>query len=125
MQARLHRDWFGDVCAGDPNHNDHHWRQSVSGMMDLVGRFVRPGNVVLDPLLGEGTPAIAALRFGASFIGSDIEQLAIDTTRRGWRMMAYERSGRLGTASTNLHCCAPSVARYMAANVSELLTAAT
>ena len=77
-------DWFGDVVRSDTNDNDkehHHWGQSVSGMRDLMRRFVKPGNVVLDPFLGGGTTAVVTLEMGASFIGYDIDPGAIETTK--------------------------------------------
>lgn len=77
-------DWFGDVSKSDVNDNDkehHHWGQSASGMRDLMRRFVRPGQRVLDPFLGGGTTAVVALELGAYFIGFDIESDAIETTR--------------------------------------------
>jgi 16S rRNA G966 N2-methylase RsmD len=77
-------EWFGDVSRSEVNDNDkdhHHWGQSVSGMHDLVERFVKPGDVVMDPFLGGGATAIAALELGCKFIGSDLEQDAIDKTR--------------------------------------------
>jgi site-specific DNA-methyltransferase (adenine-specific) len=73
--------WFGDVARSDMNDNDkesHQWGQSVSGMADLVGRFVSPGDIVLDPFMGAGTTGIAALLFGARFIGSDIDERSVN-----------------------------------------------
>lgn len=77
-------DWYGDVARSDVNDNDkdhHHWGQSESGMHDLMRRFVRPGHVVVDPFLGGGTTAVIALALGASFIGCDVEQAAINSTK--------------------------------------------
>ena len=77
-------DWFADVSRSDTNDNDkdhHHWGQSVSGMRDLMKRFVRPGQTVLDPFLGGGTTAVVALELGAYFIGYDIDPKAIDATK--------------------------------------------
>lgn len=76
--------WFGDVAQSDVNDNDknhHHWGQSESGMRDLMRRFVWPGHVVADPFLGGGTTAVVALSLGATFVGCDIEESAIDTTK--------------------------------------------
>lgn len=77
-------DWFGDVTRSDVNDNDkehHHWGQSESGMLDLMRRFVRPGHIVVDPFLGGGTTAIAALELGCTFIGCDIDEQAINATK--------------------------------------------
>jgi DNA methylase/ParB/Sulfiredoxin domain len=83
-QGSYEGEWYGDVTRSDVNDNDkshHHWGQSVSGMRDLMQRFVVPGNLVIDPFLGGGTTAIVALELGASFLGFDISQDAIDATR--------------------------------------------
>lgn len=77
-------EWYGDVTRSDVNDNDkdhHHWGQSVSGMRDLMRRFVLPGQIVVDPFLGGGTTAVVALELGATFLGFDISQDAIDATR--------------------------------------------
>jgi DNA methylase len=77
-------DWFGDVAQSDVNDNDkehHHWGQSLSGMRDLMRRFVRPGHRVCDPFLGGGTTAVVAFELGASFLGFDINPEALITTR--------------------------------------------
>jgi len=76
--------WFADVAKSDTNDNDkdhHHWGQSASGMRDLMRRFVKPGNMVLDPFLGGGTTGVVALELGARFIGFDIDEAAITTTK--------------------------------------------
>lgn len=75
-------DWYGDVCKSDANDKDHHhWGQSESGMMDIVGRFSLPHQTILDPFCGAGTTGVAALRLGRNFIGIEIESKFIDTTR--------------------------------------------
>jgi hypothetical protein len=77
-------DWFADVTRSDTNASDkrhHHWGQSVSGMRDLMKRFVRPGHVVVDPFLGGGTTAVVALELGASFVGCDVDEEAINATK--------------------------------------------
>lgn len=69
--------WIGDVVKSAVNDNDkrfHEWGQSVSGMVDLVGRFAKSGNVIVDPFCGAGTTGIAALRHGCQFVGVDIDE---------------------------------------------------
>ncbi len=78
-------DWIGDVARSDVNDNDknhHHWGQSESGMADVIRRFTSPGDLIVDPFLGGGTTGIVALQLGRRFIGADVEQEAIDATRR-------------------------------------------
>lgn len=80
----FHSDWFGDVARSDVNDNDkdhHHWGQSETGMTDLMRRFVKPGMIVADPFLGGGTTGLVSLQLGASFIGCDVDETAINTTK--------------------------------------------
>ena len=77
-------DWVGDVTRSEVNDNDkrfHHWGQSESGMADIVRRFTKPGELIVDPFLGGGTTARVALDLGRRFIGADIDEAALDTTR--------------------------------------------
>jgi ParB-like chromosome segregation protein Spo0J len=70
-------DWIGDVTRSDANDNDkrfHHWGQSESGMADLMRRFVKPGDRVLDPFMGAGTTGAIALDLGAYFVGFDPDE---------------------------------------------------
>jgi 16S rRNA G966 N2-methylase RsmD len=69
-------DWFGDVTKSEVNDNDkrhHHWGQSASGMVDIVQRLTKPGAHIVDPFLGAGTTALAALTNGCHFTGCDID----------------------------------------------------
>lgn len=69
-------DWIGDVTRSEPNDNDkrfHHWGQSESGMADLMARFVKPGDRVLDPFMGAGTTGAIAVDLGAHFVGFDTD----------------------------------------------------
>jgi site-specific DNA-methyltransferase (adenine-specific) len=71
-----------DVVRSDEQDKDHHeWGQSVSGTSVLIERFTRPGDVVLDPFVGGGATAVAALRLNRLFIGIDVDAAAIETTR--------------------------------------------
>ncbi|MFO7899031.1 MAG: DNA methyltransferase [Planctomycetota bacterium] len=82
-KGRYQGDWVGDVCRSDGNDKaHHHWGQSVSGMLDLVRRFADPGDVVCDPFLGGGTTAIAARLCGCRFIGLDLDERCLQTTRQ-------------------------------------------
>ena len=60
----------------------HKWSQSESGVLAVMRKFVTPQSVVLDPFVGGGTMAIVAAReLGANFIGADISEEAVETTR--------------------------------------------
>jgi len=60
----------------------------------VVGTWVRPGGIVLDPFMGSGTTGVACANLGRCFIGIEIEkryfEIACERIRR-----AYE-SDRLG-----------------------------
>jgi site-specific DNA-methyltransferase (adenine-specific) len=68
--------WIGDVCRSEVNDNDkrfHDWGQSESGMADIIERFTTAGQTILDPFVGGGTTAVAAVQMNRYFIGADID----------------------------------------------------
>ncbi len=74
---------FGDVIKTSPNNNDknyHYWGQSVEGFDLIMKKFVFSGQTVLDPFVGGGASAVAALTNNCSFIGVDISQEFINKT---------------------------------------------
>lgn len=76
-------EWVGDVARSDVNDNDkrfHDWGQSESGMADLVERFTKPGDLILDPFVGGGSTAIAALSRNRRFIGIDKDEEQVKIT---------------------------------------------
>lgn len=75
-------DWIWDLTKSDrPEKEDHEWGQSESGMISLIEKFTGPGDTVLDPFVGGGTTAVAALYLKRRFIGIDVDEFAIETTR--------------------------------------------
>lgn len=79
---------FRDVYINDAADKQYHeWGQGVSGFRSLVNGFTKPNDTVLDPFVGGGTTAIAALEAGRYFIGSDISDEEVGKTharlRRG------------------------------------------
>ena len=60
----------------------HEWGQNEGGFKKLLDLFAFPGQVVCDPFLGGGTTAVVARAAGCAFIGADIDEQHIDTTRR-------------------------------------------
>jgi 16S rRNA G966 N2-methylase RsmD len=76
--------WIGDVARSATNDNDkrfHGWGQSVSGMLDLMQRVTRPGDVVLDPFAGAATTGLACIRSGREFIGIELDEKACGVGR--------------------------------------------
>jgi hypothetical protein len=83
-------DWVGDVIKSDANDKRfHHWGQSESGMAELVKRFTKPGDHVLDPFLGGGTTGVVCVDLNRKFTGIDIEKDNVNVSRA--RM--YEMEG--------------------------------
>lgn len=77
-------DWIGDVLKSDVNDNDkrfHEWGQSFSGMKDIIERFTNPNDVILDPFLGGGTTGAVAVTMGRKFIGVDIDEKNVATSK--------------------------------------------
>ena len=73
--------WLGDVSKSEVNDNDkrfHDWGQSESGMSDLVERLSEPGQLICDPFVGGGSTAVAALRLGRRFVGSDLDCVSVE-----------------------------------------------
>lgn len=59
----------------------HKWGQSVVGIERLLELFSHPNQLVVDPFLGGGTTAYVAAKLGRRFIGCDIDEQCITTTR--------------------------------------------
>ena len=59
----------------------HHWGQDQSAFRDLLAKFVDPGMMVCDPFVGGGTTAVVARELGCSFVGCDIDEQCVATTR--------------------------------------------
>ena len=92
--------WIGDVCRSAVNDNDkrfHGWGQSESGMGDVVERFTKPEELILDPFLGGGTTAITALRMGRRFIGIDVDGSHVKTSQE---RIEHECRGTNGLAGS-------------------------
>ncbi len=74
-------EWVQDEFeSGAREKDDHHWRQSESGMTDLVERLTRPNDLVCDPFLGGGTTAVVCRALSRRFVGSDIDAAAVNTS---------------------------------------------
>jgi len=70
-----------DYFENDKRDKDfHEWGQGVSGFKNLINGFTLPNDTVLDPFVGGGTTAIAALETGRYFIGADISEAEVQKT---------------------------------------------
>jgi site-specific DNA-methyltransferase (adenine-specific) len=72
--------WFTDVIQTTPNQGGerhstdrklHKWGQNLEGMMTLVTRVSKAGQMVLDPFCGAGSIGLAATSTGRKYIGID------------------------------------------------------
>jgi ParB family chromosome partitioning protein len=66
--------------GSDKNFHDH--GQSESEFAEVIKRLTEEGAMVLDPFVGGGSVAAAALMLGRKFIGIDIDRKHIETARR-------------------------------------------
>ncbi|HZH92196.1 MAG TPA: DNA modification methylase [Pyrinomonadaceae bacterium] len=94
VKGKYDGDWRYDKFTSDVRDKEHHeWGQSVSGMNDIVRRFTKPGDLILDPFLGGGTTGIAALKLGRRFMGLDADDRAVTTSNARIAKMLEEEQG--------------------------------
>lgn len=75
--------WIEDTYISEGRtKDDHDWQQSVGAARFYIERLTAPGAVVVDPFLGSGTTAVAAIELGRSFIGADVDAAAVTTVHR-------------------------------------------
>lgn len=76
---------FGDVIESTGDDKDHHvWGQNADAWIEIVDRFVDESladPLVVDPFLGGGTTAMAAVSAGCRFIGCDVDDAAVAVAR--------------------------------------------
>jgi len=88
VKGKYRGEWVKDVCKSNgPDKEYHKMGQSESGMADLIEKFTYPGQTICDPLCGAGTVGVMALKMHRNFIGIDIDNQAIETTK----MRLFER----------------------------------
>ncbi|MDA8309420.1 MAG: DNA methyltransferase [Actinomycetota bacterium] len=72
----------------------HSWQQAVEPVIHWVQMTSEPGELVMDPFLGSGTTAVAAIGAGRRFVGGDIEAGNVATAKeRLEQEHAARRSG--------------------------------
>ncbi|MEO1343517.1 MAG: DNA methyltransferase [Pseudomonadota bacterium] len=83
-------DPIADVQAWHYSGNRHHpTEKSVPNMSTLIKAFSKPGDLVLDPFLGSGTTAVAAVLNRRKAIGVELEERYCELARR--RLAGAER----------------------------------
>lgn len=74
---------FSDVFVSDKNEKDYHqWGQSESGMFDIISKICLPGQSIFDPFCGTSTTGVAALKHGCIFTGIDLDEQAINISKK-------------------------------------------
>jgi len=79
------RGWIKDTLvagegAGEKDLGDHPWQQAEGPIRELISMLTQPGELVLDPFVGSGTTAAAAVAEGRRFIGCDVDPGAVAMT---------------------------------------------
>jgi DNA modification methylase len=73
---------ISDVIKSQPPDKAlHKWAQSTVEAEFCINMLTNEGDIVVDPLVGSGTSAIAALKLNRRFIGIDIDPEAIAITK--------------------------------------------
>ncbi len=68
-------DTFVDLLTIGKMEKDYHWmQQSIDEARSLVRTFTRPGDWILDPMVGSGTTLLAAYLEGRNAVGIDIDR---------------------------------------------------
>lgn len=68
-----------------PRHNGnriHPTQKPLDLFTELVGVHSNPGDLIVDPFLGSGTTAVAAVESGRKFYGGDIDRHYVEESRR-------------------------------------------
>jgi DNA modification methylase len=82
--------WIDDVVQGTGREKQlHPWQQGEAEATHLIGKLTRPGDLVVDPFLGSGTFAAAAVKLKCHFVGCDVDEKAIATTRKRLRLEEF------------------------------------
>ena len=81
------RGWMNDLVFaeghGGPEERPlHPWQQALEPVRHWVRQVSQPGELIVDPFIGSGTTAVAAVMEGRRFLGCDIDPGYVETTRR-------------------------------------------
>ena len=73
---------FAEGRGGPDERPLHPWQQAFEPVRHWVRQVSEPGELIVDPFLGSGTTAVAAVLEGRRFLGCDIDPGCVETTRR-------------------------------------------
>lgn len=71
---RMDKTFVDDSLGRPPEKNLHEWQKSVAEAEYYIEFLTKPGDTVLDPMLGTGTTGEAAFKLGREFIGIEINK---------------------------------------------------
>lgn len=77
----IHDTFLAEGRGGPEARPLHPWQQAVEPVVHWVHMTSEPGELVMDPFLGSGTTAVAAIGAGRRFLGGDIEAGNVATAR--------------------------------------------
>jgi len=73
-------DFVTDIWENESREkDDHEWQQGIMGVVEAIERFTEPNDVILDPMAGAGTTAIACLETDRQCVVIDKDGDAVDT----------------------------------------------
>ena len=74
-----------DTFINSPKQRNEHpekWEQNLDWAMYCVENYSKPGEIVLDPMMGTGTMGIACRKLGREFIGIELEPDVFDIAKK-------------------------------------------
>ena len=95
-----YKDILDDYELPIPRHNGnriHPTQKPLELFQKLIGKHTDPGNLVVDPFLGSGTTAVAALQQGRKFEGCDIDDGYVQAAKQRVKAEAQEKTLRRET----------------------------
>lgn len=72
---------------------DHPWRQAIGPFRELVGMCTAPGELVVDPFVGSGPVAVAAVEQHRRLLGCDTDPACVAMTREALEASAGAPAG--------------------------------
>ncbi|KTC84432.1 MULTISPECIES: DNA methyltransferase [Legionella] len=81
LPGQPHSD-FCPPAQPDKYNSNHPCPRNLSHVEWLVEKFTEPGDIILDPFMGSGTTAVAALNRGRNFIGIEIDKKFIVSSEK-------------------------------------------
>ena len=84
---QMRSDWDINICLGEERLKDENGKSlhNTQKPLDLLHRVIlsstKPGDIILDPFMGSGTTAAAALELGRRFIGIEREESYVHAAR--------------------------------------------